>query len=256
MNTLSTTHSLAELRQTIARLERQNAPAADRRNLPFGLEEIDNHLPGGGLALGCLHEVADTGPGQEHASAAALMVAGILARISGTVIWAADRRDLFAPALAGVGLGHGRILHVAAGNRVLLAMEEGLRHPGLAGVVGEVGRLDLTASRRLQLAAEGSGVVAFALRRSRKSADPAFAAPLAAVSRWRIGSLPSAPPVPYAPKVQGLGPMRWRIDLVRCRGAEPASWIVEACDAKGRLRLATNLADRSLAPPVGKRRAG
>jgi hypothetical protein len=37
---------------------------------------------------------------------------------------------------------------------------------GLAGVVGDLVRLPLMPSRRLQLAAEASGVVAFALRRS------------------------------------------------------------------------------------------
>jgi len=48
---------------------------------------------------------------------------------------------------------------------VLLAMEEGLRHADLAAVVCEMsGRFGLTASRRLQLAAEASGVTAFALR--------------------------------------------------------------------------------------------
>jgi hypothetical protein len=36
-------------------------------------------------------------------------------------------------------------------------MEEGLRCAGLAGVVGEVTRLSLTASRRLQLCAGQSG---------------------------------------------------------------------------------------------------
>jgi protein ImuA len=41
---------------------------------------------------------------------------------------------------------------------VLPVMEEGIRFPGLAGVVGELGRLSLTGSRRLQLAAEGTGV--------------------------------------------------------------------------------------------------
>lgn len=39
-------------------------------------------------------------------------------------------------------------------------MEEGLRHRGLAGVVGELTRLTLTPSRRLQLAAEASSVTA------------------------------------------------------------------------------------------------
>ena len=65
-----------------------------------------------------------------------------------------------------------RVIYAEAGKAAtaLLAMEEGLRHAGLAGVVGELsGRLTLTASRRLQLAAEQSGVTCFVLRRSRRS---------------------------------------------------------------------------------------
>jgi protein ImuA len=49
-------------------------------------------------------------------------------------------------------------------------IEEGVRCPGLPGVVGEIGRLSLTASRRLQLAAEATGVVALVLRRWRGDA--------------------------------------------------------------------------------------
>jgi protein ImuA len=139
---------------------------------------------------------------------------------------------------------------------VLLAMEEGLRHRGFAGIVGEVRRLDGVAARRLQLAAESAGVTAFALRRSRNTQDPALATPIAAVTRWRIARLPSGPPVPQAPWVRGMAPALWRLDLIRCRGAEPASWTVEACDATGRLRLAADVADRPVAAATRYRRAG
>jgi protein ImuA len=248
---------LAALRQTISQLERRSLPKIPGAVLPFGIAAIDAHLPGGGLCRGGLHEVADAGPGQEHATAAGLMVAGILARLDGPVLWAAERSDLFAPALAQVGLAPDRVLHVVAHRSVLLAMEEGLRHRGFAGIVGEVRRLDSVAARRLQLAAESAGVTAFALRRSRRAQDPALAAPIAASTRWRIARLPSGPPVPQAPWVRGLAPALWRLDLIRCRGAEPASWTVEACDATGRLRLAADVADRPLAAaPAADRRAG
>jgi protein ImuA len=128
-------------------------------------------------------------------------------------------------------------------------MEEGLRHRGLAGVVGEVsGRLTLTTSRRLQLAAETSGVIAIALRRSQSFDDPALAEPTAALTRWRIAALPSVPPVSHAPDTPGLSPARWRLDLTRCRGGEPHFWIVEACDSTGPLALVSDSADRQAAP--------
>jgi protein ImuA len=216
----------------------------------FGVPAIDRHLPEGGLLRGVLHEIAGAGPEMEHGAAAALFIAGWLARVGGHVLWVLERADLFAPALAGVGLISHRVVYAEAGspNAVLFAMEEGLRHPGLAAVVGEVsGKLSLTASRRLQLAAEASGVTAFALRRTRRHDDPVLAEPTAAVTRWRLSALPSPPPLSQNPDVPGLGPAYWRLELVRCRGGEPSTWIVEACDAKGRLRLAANVADRSAA---------
>jgi protein ImuA len=51
---------------------------------------------------------------------------------------------------------------------VQAAIEEGLRSPGLAGVVAETtARITLTASQRLHLAAEAAGTPGFLLRRSR-----------------------------------------------------------------------------------------
>jgi protein ImuA len=240
---------LAALRVRIMRLER-GASRQQRSVATFGVPAIDRHLPDGGLLRGVLHEIAGAGPELEHGAAAALFIAGWLARVHGYVLWVLERADLFAPALAGVGLAPHRVVYAEAGNpdAALLAMEEGLRHPGLAAVVGEIsGTLSLTASRRLQLAAEASGVTAIVLRRSRRHDDPVLAEPTAAMTRWRLSALPSPPPLPQSPDVPGLGPAHWRLELVRCRGGEPSTWIMEACDAKGRLRLAANLADRSAA---------
>lgn len=232
--------SLADLRRRIVDLGR--AARASRPPLPFGLEAIDGHLPWRGLPLGRLHEIVEGGGGEEEAAAATLFAAGLLARLPGTVLWCLRGRDLFAPALAGVGLHPDRVIYVETWKdaEVLPAMEEGLRHGGLGGVVGEVARLGLTASRRLLLAAEGSGVPALVLRRARSDAErEAGREPSVAFTRWRIGPSTSDPlPCP------GLGRPRWHVELLRCRGAEPRSWIVEACDAEGRLALPAVLPDR------------
>ena len=237
---------LDELRAQIARIERGPAAAYDRpwgQTVSIGAAEIDQALPNGGLALGALHEIAGAGPDTEHGAAAALLTAGILARMTGPVLWAMEYADLFAPGLAGVGLHPDRVLFAAAGKEVLATMEEGLRHPGLAAVVGEVaGRFSLIATRRLQLAAEQTGVLAIALRRSRQFDDPALMAPTAAMTRWKVAALPSLPVA-----VPGLGPARWRLTLTRCRGGETGSWITEACDATGRVHLVPDAADRSAA---------
>jgi protein ImuA len=238
------TETLARLRDQIARIERGDQPRPGRA-IPFGVPALDR---GGGLLLGCLHEVAGAGPDTEHGAAAALFLAGVLARLEGPVLWVQQRPDLFAPGLAGVGLHPARVVFADAGKEVLAAMEEGLAHPGLAAVVGEFsGRLSLVASRRLQLGAEKSGVMAALLRRGRMFDDPELAAPSAAVTRWRIAALPSNPPLPHAPAVPGLGPALWRLELTHRRGGEPGSWIVEACDATGRLTLVAGVAHGSAA---------
>lgn len=239
------TETLARLRVQIARIERGSA-APSRPVIPFGIPVLDRSLPFGGLPRGALHEVAGAGPDTEHGAAAAQYLAGMLARMEGPVLWVVERPDLFAPGLACAGLHPARLVFAEAGKDVLAAVEEGLAHPGLAAVVGEfTGRLSLVASRRLQLGAEKSGVMAALLRRSRVFNDPTLAAPSAAVTRWRITALPSNPPLPHAPLVPGLGRALWRLELTHCRGGEPGSWIVEACDATGRLALVADLAHGS-----------
>ena len=241
---------IVELRERIAHLE-GGASGRGREALPFGLPEIDRRLPGGGLARGSLHEVAGGGNAAVDGAAAALFAAGIAARSRGKVLWVVTRRDLFAPALAQAGLAPDRVIHVEAGDeRALLGcFEEGLRHGGLGAVVAETAHLSMTASRRLQLAAEGSGTIGLAIRRWRRQADAAqFGQPTASVTRWRISVLPSAPlPVP------GIGRPRWRLDLVRCRAGEGASFEVEACDDKGRIALFSEMADRSPQKEIGRR---
>ena len=250
--------TLDELRARISVHERSGAYRLRGRSVLFGMPPVDRHLPGNGLALGALHEVAGTGPDVEHAAAATLFAAGVLARRSGPVLWALERRDVFAPGLSGVGLHPDRVVYVEARRpkAVLLVMEEALRHPGLAGVVGELGGcLTLTASRRLQLAAEASGGLAVLLRRSPRHDDPVLDEPTAAVTRWRVTCLPAGPARPQAPDVPGLARARWRLDLVRCRGGEAASWTVEACDAQGRLGMAADVADGQAATARGRLRA-
>lgn len=235
---------LSDLRARVDSIEHGGRP---RAVLPFGVPALDGQLPHNGLQLGALHEVAGAGPAFEDAAPPVAFVAGILARIPGPVLWCLPRRDLFGPGLACLGLSPERVIWVETWNRddVLPLMEEGLRTPGLAGVVGEVftRRLAFVATRRLQLAAEGSGVTGFIVRRRRAAAAEAVDAPTAAVTRWRIAASPSERlPVP------GIGRARWRINLLRCRGAEPNTWTVDACDAQGRLASPADLADRPAAP--------
>jgi protein ImuA len=239
--------AIAHLRERIARIEHTHTRGTPDQSLPLHIPAIDNALPTGGIRLGALHEAASAGPDTEHAAAATLFIAGILARLDGPILWVLREADLFAPGLAAAGLDSTRIVFAEAGKHVLPTMEEGFRHSGLAAVVAEhTGRLSLVASRRLQLGAEQSGVLAILLRRSRSFDDPALTEPTAAITRWRITALPSPPALPHAPDTPGLGRARWQLDLTRCRGGEPGSWITEACDATGRLSLVPPRAQRSV----------
>jgi protein ImuA len=243
--------AIESLRAQVQQIEGRHRRAATV--LPFGLAEMDSRLPGGGLALGALHEVAGGGNGAIDGSTAALFAAGIAARTRGKVLWCITRPDLFVPALAQAGLAPDRVIYVECGDdkAVLACFEEGLRHRGLGAVVAEVARLSMTASRRLQLAAEGSGALGLAVRRWRRQADAAdFGQPTAAATRWRVTALPSSPlPVP------GVGVARWLVELIRCRAGECADFELEACDAKGRLSLPTDLVHRPAQAEDGRRRA-
>jgi protein ImuA len=108
----------------------------------------------------------------------------------------------------------------------------------------------MTASRHLQLAAEGSGTIGIAIRRWRRPAEAAdFGQPTASVTRWRVSALPSTPlPVP------GVGRPRWQLELIRCRAGESADFEVEACDAKGRLAIPSGLVHGPAEKDIERRR--
>lgn len=235
---------LADLRARIARIEAGGAQSL--AVLPFGVAALDSRLPGGGLALAALHEIAG---GDADAAAATLFAAGIAARTRGPLLWCVARADLFAPGLAQAGLAAARVIQAEAGSGpgVLAAMEEGLRHGGLAAVVGEVARLPLVASRRLHLAARASGTPCLAIRRQLRED---CAQPSAALTRWRITALPSTP-LPVA----GVGRPRWRVQLLRARGGGCLDLELEACDGTGHLAVPADVADRSVAAAGGPIRA-
>jgi len=240
---------LADLRRYLAEAEGFGQEVAV---LPFEVSAIDEALPWQGLPLAALHEIEGAGAADEN-GAAVTFLAGILARLAPVrpVLWCLQRTDLHPPGLALVGLDAQRMVLLRAPDErdILWAMEEGLRSRALAAVVGEVEALSTPASRRLQLAAESAGVTGFVLHRS--AGNPGASA---AVTRWRIAALPSAP-IAGEP---GIGRLRWRVELLRCRGGLPAVWDVEACDGQslrttGHVAVPAALADRPAPQQIGTR---
>src|SRR5690606_41947876 len=104
---------VADLRDRIRQFD--GRALRDRAVLPFGVPEIDDRLPGGGLALASLHEVCGGGADAVEGAAALLFAAGVAARTEGQVLWGLTRPDPFAPALAQAGPAPGRGLYVEAG---------------------------------------------------------------------------------------------------------------------------------------------
>ena len=222
---------LAALRSLIS----QRAPGLPAVTpCPLGLPALDAAL-GGGLPRGCLQEVIPADGGAAAAGFAAFLLARLVGQAEERgrgVLWASlGEGDLYPPGLARFGLDPAAMILLSAPSpaELLWAMEEALRSPALAGVVGEVDRIDLTAGRRLQLAAAAGGGVGFLLLR----ADRPPAAVSTAALRWRVGA----------------GPDRsWHVELLRRRGGRPGAWILEREDETDRLLVAAELGDGSAAP--------
>jgi len=216
--------SLDDLKRRIRKLEGQSHHQ-DAAALPFGVAEIDAALPWGGFPAGGLHEMTASGP----LAAAMSFAAALMGRMAGTVLWCRRGADLYGPGLSALGLTPERLIVTRAERErdLLWAMEEGLRSGALAAVLGEPSGASTVVLRRLQLAAEAGGTAAILLR-----PNGAKWAPGPALTHWRIGAAPSLGRWPDLP--------RWRVELVRCRGAgkieknrheKPAkgsgSWLVE-----------------------------
>ncbi|HLZ86528.1 MAG TPA: hypothetical protein VKQ52_04795 [Puia sp.] len=186
-----------------------------------GLGPVAGAFPNGVFPTGAVHEFL--GASREDAAATGGFVAGILGRlmgIGGVCVWIGPRRTIFPPALKRFGIDAERIIFIELQREkdALWAMEEALKCEGLAAVVGEIREIDLTASRKLQLAVEKSRVTGFLLRH-----QPRNVGTVAAVARWRVGALASIP----EEGMPGVGPPRWKVELLKVRNGMPGSWTIE-----------------------------
>lgn len=203
----SSPDKMAALRDQIARMERgrYDGPAPSVTIAP----DIDAALPDHGLTLGALHDIV--APSEEGMASALGFCTVVLARTIGAIIWIEREPDAYAPGLRPFGLAMARLVYAPAPNTelALWAMEESLRCPEVGGVLLVLGaaEMDLTAARRLQLAAEAGGCLGLILRWKPPSRS-------VAQTRWRIAPLPS---------IAG-GQTIWQVDLQHSRRGRPQSW--------------------------------
>ncbi|CAN5130248.1 hypothetical protein BH10PSE13_BH10PSE13_20590 [soil metagenome] len=222
------TLALARLRRSLERLEPRRA-AVQADLFASGHQGIDATL-GGGLARGRLHDVfageEDCGSG---AGVAALLCLCAGAGESRPFLWlrteAAQKKmgRLHATGLGELGIDPATLLLALVPDEAALlhAAAEATRCAGLGALLiecwGPMRRLDLTASRRLMLAAEASGVTVLLLR---IAAEPQ---PGAADTRWRVTPAPS-----IALEADAPGAPMFDLELLRRRVGPPAGpWRVE-----------------------------
>lgn len=172
----------------LRRLAAGDAPAQASRAADAWLRE--------GLARAQLHEVyaqeAADGPAAVGFAVALALVAEAL-----PIVWVRSEGDeavagrLHATGLAELGLQPGSLLLVAAADAgaLLRVAADAARCAGLGSVLvesrGRMPELDLTATRRLMLAAEASGATVLSVR---VDAEPV---PSAAATRWAVAACPS-----------------------------------------------------------------
>ena len=237
----------ATLRQAVAEIERPKVLLSDERNeIAFGVPPIDRALQGG-LAPGNLHEV--TPETADDFGAAANFIFVLLARVAMTgrhTLWiqtdfaARKAGDIYGPGCDPAALS-GRqflVLKVPCALDALWAMEEALKSRAMAGVVLELpddGSIaDLSATRRLTLAAQESGGFGFLLRHRSSQLTSS------AETRWKITAAPSLPD-----QFGGLGRPGLTLSLVKNRHGPTGRWTV-----------AWNHHERTFAPlPLGMAQA-
>ena len=213
-----------------------------------------------------LHEIHAPAP-EAAASGAGFAIGCALTAEARPILWlrteAAERKGgrLHGPGLIAMGLDPQDlvVVVVADDSALLRAAADGARCPGLGTVIAEgwgtMRALDLTASRRLMLAAEASGVLMILLRIGGQTV------PSAAATRWAVAPAPSRALAAEAP-----GAPAFDLELLRRRGGPAgARWRVEwnrdtqsfdpAPLSGARLPL---VADRAVAgaPPAPVRGAG
>ena len=222
--------TLLHLRKALAGIDPSLNPSLPEPEqvVATGVPDIDTVL-GGGLLRGVLHECSSAAP--VHLAAATGFVLALTARLCGArgqALWIVTDFALmegggpYGPGLDLFGLPSARllVLRVPRAADALWAMEEGLRCRALTSVIMELAADaaadDLTATRRLMLAAREGNCPGFFLRY--RATD----APSAASTRWMVAAAPSRPDF-YG----GLGRTRFELSLRKNRRGPCGRWIIE-----------------------------
>lgn len=247
----------------LARLREQLAAGSRRPSagvVKTAWKGVDERLPGGGLARGAVHEWFPAAEEQEDRRRGWRPPLGLLIHLArrahaaadgARVVWIGSMVWPYPAALGGGGSSLlSRCLFVRARTAAerLSAAVLVLRSPAVAAVVADGSGFDLTASRRLQLAAEAGSALCLAAR-------PWWEGDClsAAQTRWRVR------PAPSSARAQ-----RWIVELLRCKGVQPIFseappfWSLERDHATRDVGMAADMGDgsRSASAAAGRQCAG
>ena len=203
-------------------------------------------MPAPGLAPGGLNEIFDAPGGMGAAFGFLFTLVAAALDEGGHALFIAARRalDLGVPCghgLSALGLDVGRLILVETktDKEALWAIEEALRsgvRPALVAGAIEKG-VDLTQSRRLNLAAAMDATPLVLLRGARASGSSA------ALTRWRIAPAPAA-----RDRFGAFAAWRWHVALERCRNGRPGEWLIEWDPAVRRFRSVDRDSNHLAAP--------
>lgn len=207
--TSPTGHAIEKLRLTMQRLAHPQEEDGKSWVLRTGFSDIDQYLPAGGISSHAVHEI--TGPQSMG------FVSQLLTKThhEHTCVWARSAKANsvpYGPFLAAKGLNTEQILFVEcqSDQDLFWCMEEALKSKATALVIGEPrSAIDLTTSRRFQLAAENGHSLGLVLCAANGPSNALF-------SRWYIQASPTTDDESLA----------WYIDLQRIRGAPKKAWRV------------------------------
>ncbi|MGX5858271.1 ImuA family protein [Dyadobacter jiangsuensis] len=215
---------IARLRREIMSLQGYRAPTAGSKPDKIDLGPIKSAFVDGVFPKVGVHEFISTAP-EDAAATAGFMAAvtGQLMKSDGICLWVSSRRTVFPLALGYFGIEPDRVIFIdlKKDKDLLWTIEEALKCNALAAVIGEVKELNLTESRRLQLAVEDSKVTGFLHRVSPRSLNP-----ISSICRWKISPLPSG----RDGSLPGIGFPRWNVTIEKVRNGQPGNWNVQWCE--------------------------
>lgn len=251
--------AIQQLSRQLRRLERDKRDTPllkPKRVVSTGLGPLDALLPEGGIYPGSLVEWLGEGKAS-GAGTLLFLTAASVARDDedygrGNLVIVDRLREFYPPAAwhLGIDLQHTIVVRPINSDDAMWALEQSLRCPGVAVVIGFVGQVNERVFRRLQLAAETGGGIGLLLRPARFLGQPSWAD-----IRLHVVPRPTSSP--------GVFWRRMRVELVRCRGPAFSATTgalgkreghieLEIHDETGFVRMASQLATSETFPRANR----